>query len=144
IPGLPSSFAAMQAPQSLPGTAPPLNACAGGSSIGTGKITQGTVRINRGDIMRFTAVFAALAFVPLAAGQAAAQDAAAGEKVFAKCKACHVADEDKNKIGPSLMGVVGRTAGTHEGFKYSKAMIEAGEGGLAWDEATLTSYLRDP
>lgn len=94
--------------------------------------------------MRFTAVFAALTFMPLVAGQAAAQDAAAGEKVFAKCKACHVADEDKNKIGPSLMGVVGKQAGTHEGYKYSKAMIEAGEGGLVWDDANLTAYLRAP
>ncbi|MDQ2632493.1 MAG: cytochrome c family protein [Pseudomonadota bacterium] len=94
--------------------------------------------------MRFTAVFAALTVVPFIAGQAAAQDAAAGEKVFAKCKACHVADEDKNKIGPSLMGVIGKTAGTHEGYKYSKAMIEAGEGGLVWDDENLSAYLRDP
>ena len=94
--------------------------------------------------MRFTAVFAALSFVTLAAGQAAAQDAAAGEKVFTKCKACHVADEDKNKIGPSLIGVIGKTAGTHPGFKYSKAMVEAGEGGLVWDDANLTAYLRAP
>lgn len=94
--------------------------------------------------MRLTVVFAALAFVPLAAAQASAQDAAAGEKVFAKCKACHVADEDKNKIGPSLMAVIGRTAGTHPDFKYSKPMIEAGQGGLVWDEATLTTYLHDP
>ncbi len=94
--------------------------------------------------MRFTAVFVALSFLPLVAGQAAAQDAAAGEKVFAKCKACHVADEDKNKIGPSLMGVIGRTAGTHAGFKYSKAMVDAGTGGLVWDDANLTAYLHDP
>jgi cytochrome c len=94
--------------------------------------------------MRFTAVFVALTVAPLVAGQAAAQDAAAGEKVFAKCKACHVADEDKNKIGPSLMGVIGRTAGTYAGFKYSKAMVDAGAGGLVWDDANLTTYLHDP
>ena len=94
--------------------------------------------------MRFTAVFVALTVVPLVAGQAAAQDAAAGEKVFAKCKACHVADEDKNKIGPSLMGVIGRTAGTYAGFKFSKAMVDAGAGGLVWDDANLTTYLHDP
>jgi cytochrome c len=94
--------------------------------------------------MRFTAVFAALTFVPLVAGQATAQDAAAGEKVFAKCKACHVADADTNKIGPTLKGVIGRTAGTHQGFKYSKAMTDAGAGGLVWDDANLTTYLHDP
>lgn len=78
------------------------------------------------------------------AGSALAQDAAAGEKVFAKCKACHVSDTDQNKIGPSLKGVIGRTAGTHDGFKYSAAMADAGKGGMVWDETTLTTYLHDP
>ncbi len=94
--------------------------------------------------MRAAAFFAAISMAVLSSGQSPAQDAAAGEKVFAKCKACHVADEDKNKIGPSLKGVVGRKAGTHEGFKYSKAMQEAGEKGLVWDEASLNTYLTNP
>lgn len=94
--------------------------------------------------MRAVALFAAISVVTLSTGQSQAQDAAAGEKVFTKCKACHVADEDKNKVGPSLKGVIGRTAGTHEGFKYSPAMIEAGKGGLVWDDAKLTTYLHDP
>lgn len=75
---------------------------------------------------------------------AQAQDAAAGEKVFAKCKACHVTESDQNKIGPSLKGVIGRTAGTDAGFKYSAAMADAGKGGMVWDDATLTTYLHDP
>lgn len=94
--------------------------------------------------MRVAAFFTAISIVTLSAGHSLAQDAAAGEKVFAKCKACHVADEDKNKIGPSLKGVIGRTAGTHEGFKYSPAMVEAGKGGLVWDDAKLTEYLKAP
>lgn len=94
--------------------------------------------------MRAIALFAALSVATLASGQSQAQDAAAGEKVFTKCKACHVADEDKNKIGPSLHGVIGRTAGTHPGFKYSPAMVDAGKSGVVWDEPTLTKYLRDP
>ncbi|MBN9244385.1 MAG: cytochrome c family protein [Mesorhizobium sp.] len=94
--------------------------------------------------MRAIALFAALSVATLVSGQSQAQDAAAGEKVFAKCKACHVADEDKNKIGPSLHGVIGRTAGTHEGFKYSPAMVDAGKSGVVWDEPTLTKYLHDP
>lgn len=77
-------------------------------------------------------------------GHCLAQDAAAGEKVFAKCRACHIVDTDKNKIGPSLMGVIGRTAGTHEGYKYSRAMVEAGENGTVWDEATIAEYLHNP
>ena len=73
-----------------------------------------------------------------------AQDVAAGETVFKKCQVCHVADSDKNKVGPSLKGVIGRTAGTHEGFKYSAGMSDAGKTGVVWDEPTLTSYLHDP
>ena len=58
-----------------------------------------------------------------AASQARAEgDAAAGEKVFAKCKACHVIDKPTNRVGPSLMGVVGRQAGHVDGFKYSDAV----------------------
>ncbi|MBB3977858.1 cytochrome c [Rhizobium azooxidifex] len=71
-------------------------------------------------------------------------DATAGATVFNKCKACHDAETDKNKIGPSLKDVIGRVAGTHAGFKYSKAMIEAGETGLHWDEASLRDYLHNP
>jgi cytochrome c len=94
--------------------------------------------------MRFTAVLIAGSLVALATAQSSAQDAAAGEKVFAKCKACHVADTDQNKVGPSLKGLIGRTAGTHEGFKFSPAMIAAGQGGLVWDEAHLADYLTNP
>ena len=94
--------------------------------------------------MRAVALFAAISIVTMWTGQSQAQDAAAGEKVFTKCKACHVADEDKNKVGPSLKSIIGRTAGTHEGFKYSPAMAEAGKGGLVWDDANLAAYLRDP
>jgi cytochrome c len=94
--------------------------------------------------MRVAAFLTAISIVTLSTGHSLAQDAAAGEKVFAKCKACHVADEDKNKIGPSLKGVIGRTAGTLEGFKFSPAMVEAGKGGLVWDDAKLTEYLKAP
>ena len=80
----------------------------------------------------------------MTASQSWAQDAALGEKVFTKCKACHVADKDTNKVGPSLFKLNGRTAGTHEGFKYSPAMIDAGKAGLVWDDAKLTEYLKDP
>lgn len=94
--------------------------------------------------MRAIAVLGALFTATLITGHALAQDAAAGEKVFNKCKACHYADQDKNKIGPSLHGVIGRIAGTHEDYKYSSAMIDAGKSGVVWDEATLTKYLHNP
>ena len=69
----------------------------------------------------------------------------AGEKVFKKCAACHkVGDGAKNGTGPALNGIVGRTAGTVDGFKYSKPMADAGAGGLVWDAANLAGYLADP
>ncbi len=68
-------------------------------------------------------------------------DPTAGEKVFKKCKACHVIDKKKNRLGPHLIGVFGRTSGTVEGFKYSKAMKEAS---ITWDETTINEYLIDP
>ena len=73
-------------------------------------------------------------------------DAAAGKKVFNKCRACHDAETDKDKIGPSLMNVHGRTAGTLESFlpKYSANIKELGAGGLVWDDENLTAYLRNP
>ncbi|TKT69378.1 cytochrome c family protein [Aquamicrobium sp. LC103] len=94
--------------------------------------------------MRCISLLSVLSVMALTAGGAHAQDAAAGEKVFAKCKACHVADEDTNKVGPSLKGIMGRTAGTHEGFRYSPAMVKAGEEGLVWDDAKLAEYLHAP
>jgi cytochrome c len=75
---------------------------------------------------------------------ASAQDAANGEKVFNKCKACHTLEAGKNKIGPSLQGVIGRPAGALEGFKFSDAMKAAGTGGMVWDEQTMDQYLAKP
>lgn len=78
------------------------------------------------------------------AGSALAQDAANGEKIFKKCAACHVANEAKNKVGPTLQGVFGRTAGTVEGFKYSESMIQHGKDGLVWSADTISEYLANP
>ncbi len=77
----------------------------------------------------------------LSAGPAQAGDIQAGAKVFKKCKACHYVDREKNKTGPHLVSIIGRAAGTLEGYKYSKAMKSSG---IVWDEATLAAYLRAP
>ena len=75
-------------------------------------------------------------------GAALAQDVAAGEKVFAKCKACHqIGETAKNAVGPVLNGLMGRKTGAIEGFNYSDANKESG---LTWDEATFKEYIRNP
>lgn len=84
------------------------------------------------------ALLAAALFAPNGAG---AQDIAAGEKAFAKCKACHSVAAGKNGVGPSLFGIVGRQAGTVEGFKFSDANKASN---LTWTEAQLDVYLKDP
>ncbi|MDX9860173.1 MAG: c-type cytochrome [Rhodospirillales bacterium] len=87
----------------------------------------------------------ALCAVFLAGGQAVAADAAKGEATFKKrCVACHTIEEGKNKVGPSLHAIVGRTAGTVEGYKYSDSYIEAGKAGLIWTEDKIVPYLEDP
>lgn len=84
----------------------------------------------------------ALLMVIASASPVMAGDIAAGEKVFKKCKACHVVDSEKNKTGPHLVNVVGRKAGTVESYKkYSKAMVAAD---IIWDETTLDGYLEKP
>ena len=71
--------------------------------------------------------------------------AAAGEKVFKKCKSCHqVGEKAKSRSGPVLNGVVGAAAGSVEGFKYSNALRDAAQDGLIWSEAELTAFLAKP
>ena len=86
-------------------------------------------------------VFVALLAIA-GAGQASAQDAAAGEKVFAVCKACHqIGENAKNAVGPALNGIIGRKAGTYPGYSYSAANKNSG---ITWDEATFREYIKDP
>ncbi len=70
---------------------------------------------------------------------------AAGEKAFKKCKACHqVGEGAKNKSGPQLNNIVGRTLGAEDGFSYSKNLAAMGEDGQVWDEAALAAFLAKP
>ena len=87
-------------------------------------------------LMIFSAI-QILAFSPALADG----DAVRGKKVFKKCKACHAIKAGKHKIGPSLHGVVGRKAGTAEGFKRYKGLRGAE---WVWDAAILDAYLIDP
>lgn len=91
--------------------------------------------------MKATLAIAVLAAVAVVSA-ARAQDVEAGEKVFAKCRACHsVGPGAKNKIGPELNGLEGRKAGAAPGYSYSPANKNSG---LTWDEATFKEYIKDP
>jgi cytochrome c len=98
-------------------------------------------RTNRKECeMRGVILVAVLAMT--ATSGARAQDAAAGEKVFAVCRACHqIGETAKNAVGPVLNGVIGRKAGTYPGYSYSDANKNSG---LTWDEATFREYIKDP
>lgn len=90
-------------------------------------------------MMRWTAVALALA---LGAQHAQAQgDVEAGKKTYNKCKSCHEIEAAKNKVGPHLVGILGRTAGAVADFKYSDAMAKSG---IVWNEETIAAYLKDP
>ena len=75
-------------------------------------------------------------------GEVRAQDAVAGEKVFAVCKACHqIGENAKNVVGPTLNALIGRKAGSVPGYSYSVANKDSG---ITWDESTFREYIKDP
>ena len=67
-----------------------------------------------------------------------------GKKDIKKCTTCHALEDGKKKIGPTLFNIIGRPAGSQDGYKYSTSYIEAGKNGLVWDKDQLTDYLGDP
>lgn len=68
-------------------------------------------------------------------------DPQAGRRIFTRCQTCHVIEEGVNRNGPSLHGIIGREAGTVEGFRYSDANANSG---VTWTEETLFEYLENP
>ena len=96
-------------------------------------------------ILAASATLIALSFPALAEG-----DAEKGENDFKKCKACHMIASDSEtivkggKTGPNLYGVIGRTIGSAEDFKYSDGLAAKGEEGLVWDEDELAAFITDP
>ncbi len=93
--------------------------------------------------LKLSLAAAALAAFTLGA-QADEPDLKKGAKVFKKCKACHVIDKEKNKVGPHLVGIIGRKAAAAEGYKYSKAMNAKADEGLVWTEEIMLEYLIKP
>jgi cytochrome c len=70
---------------------------------------------------------------------ARAQDVEMGKQAFAACAPCHAPDQ--NGVGPRLIGILNRPAGSVEGFRYSRAMKNSK---IVWDEKSLDAYLADP
>ena len=87
-----------------------------------------------------------MGLVALPAGGAQAQDVAAGQRVFAQCRACHVADaSDRNGVGPNLYNVVDRRAASRESYtRYSANLKQLGSEGYTWTEDNLRAYLANP
>ncbi len=89
-------------------------------------------------------VFSLLCLCLSVAAARADGDVDAGAAVFRKCGACHTATEPLNRVGPSLLGVIGRPVATAPDYTYSSAMTEFGADGKVWDEARLSEYLLSP
>ena len=95
--------------------------------------------------MRALALAAAMAVACAVNAHANEGKASDGEEVFKKCRACHeVGPDAKNKLGPLLNGILGRKAGSIEGFQYSPANKKAGDEGWVWTEEKLLKYLENP
>ncbi|MFM8750632.1 c-type cytochrome [Rhabdaerophilum sp.] len=88
------------------------------------------------------ALFSLLAAAALVPAAAQAQDAAAGERVFAQCRTCHqVGENARNGVGPQLNGLFGRKAGSVEGYSYSNAYKALDK---VWSVENFTVYIKDP
>ena len=68
-----------------------------------------------------------------------AGDPKAGEGLYARCAACHALAYDR--VGPRHCGLLGRRAGSIEGFEYSAAMKKSG---VVWNAKTLDGFIADP
>lgn len=84
---------------------------------------------------------AAVTSAVFAAAEAVAQDAVTGKALYEVCAACHKLEAASSELGPSLIGIVGRRAGTRDDFRYSRALMRAR---FVWDEAALDGFLADP
>jgi len=97
-------------------------------------------------ILNIFTVLLLFPFSPVAAG-----DIAKGSKKFKKCKSCHMIVDDSGRTivkggrnGPNLYAILGRTAGSIDGFKYGKSLTTLGKSGFVWSEYEFVAYVADP
>ena len=88
---------------------------------------------------RMSAIIGVGVLLASGASTVMAADVEHGKQVFQACAACH--SDKPDSLGPSLVGVIGRKAGSRDDFRYSNAMAHAG---FTWDAANLKQYLKDP
>ena len=81
------------------------------------------------------------ALLLMSGGARADGDAAHGQQVYNKCRACHSDVAGRTLVGPSLFGIVGRTAGTEPGYAYSPGLAGLG---FAWTDEKLDAWLVNP
>jgi cytochrome c len=86
--------------------------------------------------------FSALSLLAVLPAHAAQEESDEGKVAFNNaCRTCHSFKPDDNRLGPTLHGIVGRKAGSIEGFAFSPSMKASG---ITWDEANLDKFIANP
>ncbi len=102
---------------------------------------RGGRRLRHGVLQFSVAAVLGVAALPVLAQAGAQPNLERGRKVYEECVACHDLKPGEQEVGPSLKGVLGRTAGTLPGFRFSAAMKRSA---ITWDRAVLAKFLADP
>ncbi len=93
----------------------------------------------------FSATLLGFAVPVSASGDNVVGDAVRGQSLFKRCAACHkIGPDAKNAVGPELNLIIGRPAGSVDGYRYGKGLLAAGEAGLVWDTENLVEYIMNP
>ena len=95
-------------------------------------------------MIRFHSLLSALFLLATTFTPAFADDEAtsAGRKIFEnRCASCHQNTPSSTTLGPSLVGIIGKKAGTENSGVHSRAVVESG---IVWDRNSLRRYLSDP
>lgn len=97
--------------------------------------------------MLFARLVALLLGLAVFGGPAAAQKSinqikyTAGEILFeAECRRCHAVEPTDPSYGPPLINVVGRAAGTYEGYEYSEVLANSG---IVWTVTALRAWMEN-